>query len=96
MFDLAVTDRATAQPLCTRNEVSGSVPNVAVAVLISLAETEQGFVHLTAARGPSNRDSLLPPLRPPYSSLPAPPSPPTKPLRGVSSSCLAPSQVPFG
>lgn len=95
-FDLAVIDRAMAQPLCIRNEVSGSVSNVAVAVLVSLAETEQGFVHLNAACSTCSRNSLLLPARLPCPNLPAPPSPPKNSLCRVSGSCLAPSQVPFG
>lgn len=75
MFDLAATDRAMAQPVCIRTEVSGSVSNVAVPVLVSPAESEQGFVHLAAAYSTSKCNSLLLPHWSPCSSLPTPPSP---------------------
>lgn len=91
-FDLAAADRVMARPLCIRNEVSGSVSNLAVAVLASLAETEQGFVHLTAAIAiPSCFPSSCPAQVPPRSSIP-----PTNPLRWVSGSCLVQVRCPLG
>lgn len=81
-FDLAAIVRAMAQHLCIRNEVSGSVSDVAVALLVSISETEQAFVHLTADCSTSDRNSLLLPLWPPCPSLPAPPSHPKIPGAG--------------
>ena len=86
VFGLAVIDRAMAQPLCIRNEVSGSVSNVAVGLLASPTDTKQGLAAPAIAI-----PSFFPFGHPARASLHLHPHPKI-PCTG----CLAPSQVHFG